>query len=127
MAHSPLVASALVIGSVSPDLPYYLPVFVGSEVTHSLVGVVSIDVLLSLVIFMAWHGFLTQPAVDCAPAALRGRIPSQAVHPVRTRLSSPRRVLLVLVSASLGAATHVVWDSFTHAGGVVHGPRCLAG
>jgi Domain of unknown function (DUF4184) len=117
MARSPLVASALVIGSMSPDIPHFLPVFVGSEATDSPVGVVSIDVLLSLAIFVAWHGFLTRPAIDCAPAALRGRLPSQAVHPLRTRLSSPRRVLLVLVSVSLGAATHVVWDSFTHAGG----------
>ena len=117
LARSPLVASALVIGSVSPDLPYYLPLVVGSEATHSPVGVVSIDVLISLAVFVAWHGFLTRPAVDCAPAALRGRIPPQAVHPLSTRLSSPRQVLLVPVSAAVGAATHVAWDSFTHAGG----------
>jgi hypothetical protein len=117
MARAPLVASALVIGSMSPDIPYYLPLFVGAEATHSPVGVVSIDVLLSLAVFMAWHGVLTRPAIDCAPAALRGRIPSQAVHPLSTRLSSPRQVLLVLLSTSVGAATHVAWDSFTHAGG----------
>jgi hypothetical protein len=117
MARSPLVASALVIGSMSPDVPYYLPVIAGAEASHSPVGVVSIDVLLSLVIFIAWHGFLTRPTIDCAPAAVRGRIPSQAVHPLRTQLSSLGRVLLVLLSTSLGAATHVVWDSFTHAGG----------
>ena len=117
MARSPLVASALVIGSMSPDLPYYLPVVVGSEPTHSAVGVVSIDVLLSLAVFMAWHGLLTRPAIDCAPAAVRGRIPSQGVHPPSTRLSSPRQVLLVLLSASVGAATHVAWDALTHSGG----------
>jgi len=117
MARSPLVTSALVIGSMSPDIPYYLPLFVGSEATHSPVGVVSIDVLLSLAVFMAWHGFLTRPAIDCAPTAVRGRIPSQAVHPLSTRLSSLRQVLLVLLSTSVGATTHVAWDSFTHAGG----------
>ena len=117
MARSPLVASALVIGSMSPDIPYYLPPFVGSEATHSSVGVVSIDVLLSLAVFIAWHGLLTRPAIDCAPAAVRGRIPCQGVHPLSTRLSSPRQVLLVLLSASVGAATHVAWDSFTHSGG----------
>src|SRR5665647_1712812 len=88
MAHSPLVASALVIGSMSPDIPYCLPLFVGSEATHSPVGVVSIDVLLSLAVFMAWHGFLTRPAIDCAPAAVRGRIPPQGVHPA-PRSSQP--------------------------------------
>ena len=117
MARSPLVPSALVIGSMSPDIPYYLPHFVGSEATHSPVGVVSGDVLLSLAVFMAWHGLLTRPAVDGAPAAVRGRIPSQDVHPLSTRLSSLRQVLLVLLSMSVGAATHVAWDSFTHADG----------
>jgi hypothetical protein len=117
MARSPLVASALVIGSMSPDVPYYLPVVVSSEVTHSPVGVVSVDVLLGLVVFVAWHGFLVRPAVDCAPAVLRGRIPAQAVLGLRARLSSRSRLLLVLLSLSVGAATHVAWDSFTHVGG----------
>jgi hypothetical protein len=117
MARSPLVASALVIGSMSPDVPYYLPVIVSSEVTHSPVGVVSTDVLLGLAVFMVWHGFLVRPALDCAPAALRGRIPSQAVLGLRARLSSLSRLLLVLLSVSVGAATHVAWDSFTHTGG----------
>jgi hypothetical protein len=74
-------------------------------------------VLLSLAVFMVWDEFLTRPAIDCAPPAVRGRIPSQAVHPLSTRLSSLRQVLLVLLSTSVGAATHVAWDSFTHAGG----------
>jgi Domain of unknown function (DUF4184) len=117
MARSPLVASALVIGSMTPDVPYYLPLVVSSEVTHSPVGVVSVDVLLGLVIFVAWHGFLVRPALDCAPAVLRGRIPSQSVLGLRARLSSLSQLLLVLLSLSVGSATHVVWDSFTHARG----------
>lgn len=85
--------------------------------THAPVGVVSVDVLLGLVVFIAWHGILMRPALAAAPAGLRGRICSGAVHGLRTRLSTLGRLLLVLVSLSIGAATHVVWDSFTHAGG----------
>ena len=117
MARAPLVASALVIGSMSPDILYYLPVPVSSEMTHAPVGVVSVDVLLGLVVFMGWHGILMRPALAAAPAGLRGRISSGAVHGLRTRISTLRRLLLVLVSLSIGAATHVGWDSFTHAGG----------
>jgi len=66
---------------------------------------------------------LARPALASAPAA-RGRIRAQAVHGLRVRLSSPRRVLLVLLSLSVWAATHVVWDAFTHAGrwGTAHVP-----
>lgn len=117
IARSPLVSSALVIGSMSPDFPYYLPVPVSSEVTHSLDGAVSVDVLLGLVVFMAWHGLLTRPALAASPAGLRGRIPAHAVRGLRIRLSTPRRLQRVLLSLFMGAATHVGWDSFTHAGG----------
>ena len=116
LARAPLVASALVIGSMAPDLPHFLPVLVGAAVTHSPGGVVSVDVALGLGVFLVWHGILSRPALASAPAALRGRVGAQATPGLRTRMSSPRRVLMVLVSLSVGAATHVVWDAFTHAG-----------
>lgn len=116
LARAPLVASALVIGSMTPDLPYFLPVLVSADVTHSPGGVVSLDAALGLGVFLVWHGLLSRPALASAPAALRGRVGAQATLGLRTRLSSLGRVLMVLLSLSVGAATHTVWDAFTHAG-----------
>ncbi len=132
LARAPLDASALVIGSMAPDVPYYAPGLVGADVTHSPLGVVGVDVLLGLAGVVLWHGLLARPALACAPPGVRGRVGGGAVAGVRTRLGSLPRAALVVASLVLGSATHVAWDAFTHAGrwgtGVVpwlaqvHGP-----
>ena len=43
-----LVPSALVIGSMAPDFPYYVPIPLGQAATHSVVGVPTADLALAL-------------------------------------------------------------------------------
>jgi hypothetical protein len=110
---TPLPASALVIGSMAPDIPYYLP---GTPAlyTHTALSVVTTDVLLGLLAWALWHGVLAAPALAAAPPALRARIP----HPplgLRRRLRAGALGLTV-VALALGAGTHVLWDEFTHDG-----------
>jgi hypothetical protein len=113
---------------MSPDIPYYVPVPVDAGQTHSLAGVVGVDVLLGLGVFLVFHGFLARPAIALAPAAARARLPVEASAGLRARMPAPRRVLLVLLSLSAGAATHLVWDAFTHNGrwGTAHLPWLAA-
>jgi hypothetical protein len=111
-----LAPSALVIGSMSPDIPYFAPGPFDSTFTHSLVGVVSADVVLSLVVYAVWHALLAPAGVAIAPASLRRRLPPEASPGLRRRLASPRAMLLVVVACALGALTHLLWDSFTHEG-----------
>ena len=111
-----LAPSALVIGSMSPDIPYFAPGPFDSRFTHSLVGVVTADVVLSLVVYAVWHALLAPAGVSVAPQSLRRRLPADAAPGLRRRLASPRLVLLVAVACAVGALTHVLWDSFTHEG-----------
>lgn len=106
-----LVPSALVIGSITPDLPYYLPGPLTSARTHAASGIVTFDLLLGVLTFLAWHVLLAPTAVALAPAALRERLAPTLPAPVKDF-----SVVLVLVSLVIGAATHVVWDSFSHPG-----------
>src|SRR4051794_933107 len=108
-----LPASALVIGSMAPDLPYFAPVPVSPGLTHSPVGVVGIDVLIGAVFFILWHAVLAAPAVAVAPMGLRARVPASSVGALRRRVSTPRRAALVAAALAVGAATHVTWDEFT--------------
>ena len=55
-----LPASALVAGSVAPDLPYYLPVELGVR-THTAAAVVGADLLLGLLLWAVWHGVVAAP------------------------------------------------------------------
>ncbi|MDA0167964.1 DUF4184 family protein [Solirubrobacter taibaiensis] len=108
-----LVPSALVIGSITPDLPYYLPGPLTSARTHAVSGIVTFDLALGLLAFLVWHVLLAPTAVALAPAALRERLAPGLPVPVREHLA---RWWVVLVSLVIGAATHVVWDSFSHPG-----------
>ncbi|WIX92799.1 DUF4184 family protein [Amycolatopsis sp. DG1A-15b] len=96
----------LVAGSLAPDVAYYLPV-PGGALTHEPVGLVSVDLLLGLVLVAAGYAVLA-PVLAFAPAGWRERVPRPA-----------GRVpwLGSVVSVVVGAATHLLWDAFTHTGG----------
>ncbi len=114
-----LPVSALVVGSMSPDLPYYAPqgpwmAIAGGGATHSLAGVVLWAPLWGLAVLALWHGLVARPAVAAAPEALRRRLPAPAT--LRDRMGSPRLLGLTYLALVLGALTHVAWDAFTHEG-----------
>ena len=115
-----LPASALVAGSLVPDLPYYLPVDLGVR-THTAVALVTVDLVGGLLLWAVWHGVLAAPVVAGAPAALRARLGAVRTGPRVSRLGE---AVAVVGGVLLGAGTHVLWDEFTHPGR--WGPEHLA-
>ncbi|MFF5368675.1 DUF4184 family protein [Streptomyces sp. NPDC013187] len=114
----PLVPAVLVAGSFAPDMTYYAAsVFSGAmefgDVTHGFPGVFTVDVLIAWALVGLWL-LVREPLVALLPRARQGRVAALL------RCGAPRaRVRPSLVarwygSAVLGAATHVVWDAFTH-------------
>ncbi|WP_438488543.1 DUF4184 family protein [Streptomyces sp. S186] len=122
-ARGPLVASALVAGAFAPDVTYYAATVVpgGMEfgtVTHSPAGVVTVDVLLSAALAGGWH-LIREPLCALLPRAGRERLAAVARGRPRPPRTARERALAAgwfVVSAVLGAATHVGWDAFTHPG-----------
>jgi len=116
-ARTALPTAALVVGAMAPDIPYFLPRGPWTLPTHTVGGIVLWAPLLGLVVVLAWYLLLARAAYAWAPRQLRRRLP----EPVgaRERFGSVRAVALVYVALVLGAATHVVWDSFTHNDGWV--------
>ncbi|MFE0189453.1 DUF4184 family protein [Streptomyces sp. NPDC058989] len=122
-ARGPLIPSALVAGSFAPDMTYYADTAVPGamefgDVTHSLTGVLTVDVLVTAALVGGWL-LLREPALALLPRAWRERTHTLLRgRPRRPR--GPRELAALagwfLVSAVLGAATHVVWDAFTHPG-----------
>jgi hypothetical protein len=112
-----LVPSALVIGSMMPDLPYFIGRGISDHETHTLTGALTLDVLLGGIAFLVWQALLAPPAVALAPAGIRARLdPRLPLEPL-AHLRTVRGVVVVAVSLALGALTHVAWDAFTHANG----------
>ena len=115
-----LPLAALAAGSMSPDLPYFLPIPKWQEMSppsHSLMGILTWDLLFGLAMWTAWR-LGAHSLHDLAPDAIRRRW-RPAGWP--TTLGS---LAMVITAVLIGAGTHVLWDSFTHAGrfGVRHFP-----
>lgn len=100
---------ALLVGCITPDVVYHVGRWDLGRLTHTPLGVLLIDVPIGAVLL--W----------CC-CALRVPVAGLLPEPHRSVLISVRfldarwhAVLVTLLSLTLGAATHVLWDSFTHA------------
>ena len=102
-----LAPAALVIGSMVPDVPWFFTGGRGAALTHSPEGVVTVDLAMGLVLFALWRLVFAAPTRELLPPAIGRRLP----HPRAPR--GPEWVLAGL-GAVVGAASHVLWDAFTH-------------
>jgi hypothetical protein len=109
MRRSGLPMSALVVGSMVPDLPLFGLAPWSYLYSHSLVGVLTVDLAAGLVLTVAWLCLVRDAVVDLGPVMVRRRVDDHVM--ISTRL-----VLLSVLAVVVGALTHVVWDAFTHEG-----------
>lgn len=113
-----LRTAPLVIGAVTPDVPYYLPLGpsghplrVGLD-THSLVSSYTVDLALGMAL-LALVVLLREPLTALLPARARW-LCLTALEPFRRR---PIEWLLAPLAILIGVYSHLLWDSFTHADG----------
>lgn len=117
---TPMPVAPLVIGTMAPDVPYYVAPDVSRSFTHSLPGVPTIDLAMTIVLTLLWYAAVRAPLVDLMPRVLRERIPIVG----RTGWRAPGRgwpaaVALAVAAGLIGILTHLAWDSFTHRGWLV--------
>jgi hypothetical protein len=108
-----LPLAALMIGSMSPDFAYFLPGEPLRELTHSIAGIFWFCWPVCMALWFTFVRLLEPPT--------RALLPD---HWSMKFATSNREISLVnfaLASAAvvLGAATHILWDSFTHRGTAV--------
>ncbi|MBM4384764.1 MAG: DUF4184 family protein [Deltaproteobacteria bacterium] len=99
------VLSALVIGSMTPDFPYFVG---GGDLrwhTHTFLSVLTFSLPVGSAIYFAFRRWLRAAWIDLLPAAFAARIP---------RRGTQASLAAICASVALGAFTHVAWDSFTH-------------
>ncbi|GAA2232920.1 DUF4184 family protein [Rarobacter faecitabidus] len=112
--------AALAAGSMSPDLPYFVTPLARLDVdTHTAAAIVSVNVVFGLLMWGVWRLLAT---------GLHALVPSD----VRERWVLPTwrdfPWWAVCVAVAVGAATHLLWDEFTHFGrfGTEHIPMLTA-
>ncbi|MFI0453825.1 DUF4184 family protein [Actinomadura sp. 6N118] len=108
LARGPLVPSALVVGSMVPDVPYFFGMGALRGATHVPLGLVTIDLGLGLIFFAAFHLIWKLPLLAMTPGWAHARL---AMPALAFRRSMIKWVPLSIV---VGAATHLFWDAFTH-------------
>ena len=112
------VLSALIIGSLTPDMHYFLPLAVTRSASHSVSGLVWFCWPVGIALYLLYHLLLKQPLALLLPPAIATRI-APWLKPGRLPDASWSAVSLSLL---LGATTHIAWDAFTHR----HAPVVMA-
>ncbi|KPM50926.1 hypothetical protein CcI49_09075 [Frankia sp. CcI49] len=102
-----LPMSAMVVGSMVPDVPVFGRWADLYRLTHSLLGIVTVVPALTIAVLLVWSHLVRDALVDLAPDAVRLRLAPRA------RLSR-RQWMLAPAAAMVGGLTHVGWDLFTH-------------
>ncbi len=113
-----LRTAPLIIGAVTPDVPYYLPLGPGGHTlrlrldTHSVIGSCTVDLALGLVLLVAVV-LLREPLTVLLPARARW-LCLEALGPFTRRAAE---WLLAPLAVLTGVWSHLLWDSFTHPDG----------
>jgi hypothetical protein len=101
----------LIVGSITPDLPYFVPARFGRLMadTHTIYGSFVYDIPIGLAVLL--FGFLLRRPFT-ALLSVRGRaLCLRAMEPFGDR---PLPWVLAPIAILIGTWTHIIWDSFTH-------------
>ncbi|WP_158278921.1 DUF4184 family protein [Leucothrix arctica] len=108
------ILSALFIGAMCPDFVYMLPpefVYYYRLESHSLMGLFTVCLPLGVGFFYLYHLLMAPVVTSIFPKPLKHRLPQ---HLLLGRCPPSNNAHAVIVSILIGAATHIIWDAFTH-------------
>jgi hypothetical protein len=103
--------SAVVIGAMVPDFGLFFPWRMPRVETHSAWGLFSFCLPVGMATYWVFQYFIKAPVLEVLPEGAYARWrPFSSPAP----LASARQWILVAFGVLAGAATHLVWDAFTH-------------
>lgn len=108
--------TGLVIGSLTPDFEYFLRMKIKSEYSHTASGLFWFDLPLALAIAFLFHNIVRDSLFANLPLVLKARVSLFKDFDWNSYFKA--NWLVVVISVIIGAASHVLWDSFTHAQGL---------
>lgn len=114
LAQRGLPFSALVIGSMAPDFPYFIHSSTVDTYGHTLSGVFLFCIPNGLAVLWFFHVVAKLPLLSLLPLSHQERLMPLTAH---FQVSSVRHLFLAIIALVVGAFTHIFWDSFTHYNG----------
>ena len=107
--------TGLVIGSLTPDFEYFLRMDTVGEIGHTLIGIFLFDLPVGLILTFIFHNIVRNSLFVNLPKPLASRLIEFTTFNWNTHFRNTWPV--VVTSILIGAASHILWDSFTHRGG----------
>ena len=109
-------ATGLAIGSMAPDFEYFFKMQVSGVHGHTWPGLLYFDLPVTIALSLVFHLIVKKNLINNLPSFLQKRFSDTLdldfIHTLRSR------PLLFTLSAMAGAASHIIWDGFTHRSGV---------
>ncbi len=111
-----LMLSPLIVGSMMPDFEFFLSLSTSKLIGHSILGLFIFCVPLGLITLLIFHKLLKFPLISLLPHSHQEKL-----LPVARQFSFRGfgRMLNIVISLAVGAASHVIVDSFTHPGSMM--------
>jgi hypothetical protein len=104
-----LPLTALMVGSMAPDFGYFFSHEASRALTHSFTGLFVWSLPTGLLVWLFYVAFLEKTTITL----LSDRWHTRFAHTDAITWALVARACIAIV---LGAATHIVWDAFTHRG-----------
>lgn len=103
-------------GSVAPDFEYFLRLKAITHYSHTWKGIFWFDLPLSIALILVFHLIVKRPLIGSLPEFLSSRL--VAFEHTDWMNYFRRNVPTVVISVIIGAASHIIWDGFTHENGM---------
>jgi Domain of unknown function (DUF4184) len=104
--------TGLVIGSMTPDFEYFLRMTVGSIYSHTFWGIFYFDLPVGIVLCFVFHNVVRDQLIDHLPVQLRERFWNLKTFNWNKHFKTSWKI--IFISLIVGAASHILWDDFTH-------------
>lgn len=109
--------TGLIVGSVTPDFEMFLRMEAQNSYSHSWHSIFWFNLPLAIILSFLFHVAIRNSLIDHLPAFLRERL--VVFKSFNWVPYFKRHFWIVVISIVIGAASHIFWDSFTHAYGII--------
>lgn len=104
--------TGLIIGSITPDFEYFIRMRVKSVYSHTLPGLLFFNLPVGILLAFMFHNLVRNNLIKNLPGFLQLRFYQFQQFDWNERFVN--KWLVISLSIITGAASHLLWDSFTH-------------
>ena len=104
--------TGLIVGSITPDFEYFLRMNVRSIYSHTLEGLFYFDIPVGITICFLFHDIVRNELIDHLPVNVQQRF--YTLKAFNWNKAFLHHWYIIVISVLIGAASHILWDDFTH-------------